>query len=82
MYRSKKRQNMEKFPEDVCTAEVKTGGDPNIIRSEEFQPQSRPNIASIFGDQTPKLKKGKVGRKKTTSPEETDLSYSRSAKKV
>lgn len=52
--------NMEKFPEDVQTAELKTGGDADIINYEEFLPESKPNIASIFGGSTtPKLKKGK-----------------------
>lgn len=74
---------MEKFPEDVAIAENRTGGDPNIIRNEEFQPVTRPNIASIFGDKTPKVKKGKGGRRKTNTPEDTDLpSHSRTAKRI
>lgn len=73
---------MEKFPEDVVIAEKRTGGDPNIIHSEEFQPVTRPNIASIFGDNTPKVKKGKGGRRKANTPDDTDLqSYSRTAKR-
>lgn len=54
---------MEKFPDDVRTAEEKTDGNPDIIQNEEFQPESRPNIANIFGDQTPKVKgrgRGKI----------------------
>lgn len=76
MHRAKKR-NMEKFPQDVRIAEEKTGGDPDIIESDEFQPELKPNIANIFGDQTPKMKKGVGrGRRKTTASEE-DLTYSR-----
>ena len=69
---------MEKFPEDVRIAEEKTGGDPDIIESEEFQPEKKPNIANIFGDQTPKMKKGVGrGRRKATPSTDEDLSYSR-----
>lgn len=68
---------MEKFPEDVAIAEERTGGDPKIISNPEFQPEIRPNIASIFGDQTPKVKKGKGGRrKKSISPEDHNRAYS------
>lgn len=82
LYRSKTRKNMEKFPEDVVIAEKRTDGDPNIIRSEEFQPVTRPNIASIFGDKTPKVKKGKGGRRKTNTSDDTELiAYSRTAKR-
>lgn len=86
LHRAKKR-NMEKFPEDVRIAEEKTGGDPDIIESEEFQPEQKPNIANIFGDQTPKSKKlglglglglGRGRRKAGTSEDDLDLSYSRS----
>ncbi|XP_055326946.1 mucin-17 isoform X2 [Sitodiplosis mosellana] len=77
LHRSKKR-NMEKFPEDVRIAEEKTGGDPDIIDSEEFQPEQKPNIANIFGDQTPKMKKGVGrGRRKATPSIDEDLTYSR-----
>lgn len=82
LYRSKTRKNMEKFPEDVVIAERRTDGDPNIIRSEEFQPVTRPNIASIFGDNTTKVKKGRGGRRKTSRPNNTELqSYARTAKR-
>lgn len=68
---------MEKFPQDVRIAEEKTGGDPDIIESEEFQPEQKPNIANIFGDQTPKMKKG-VGRgRRKATPSDEDLTYSR-----
>lgn len=76
MHRAKKR-NMEKFPEDVRIAEEKTSGDPDIVDSEEFQPEKKPNIANIFGDQTPKMKKG-VGRgRRKATPIDEDLTYSR-----
>lgn len=75
---------MEKFPEDVRIAEEKTGGDPDIIESEEFQPERKPNIANIFGDQTPKNRKlglglgvGRGRRKAGTSEDDLDLSYIR-----
>lgn len=73
---------MEKFPEDVAIAERRTDGDPNIIHNEEFQPVTRPNIASIFGDSSPKVKKGKGGRRKaSTSPGTELMSYSRTPKR-
>lgn len=76
LHRAKKR-NMEKFPEDVRIAEQKTGGDTNILEREEFQPEQKPNIANIFGDQTPKVKKN-VGRGRPKSiPTEENLTYSR-----
>lgn len=50
---------MEKFPEDVITAEIRTRGDPDILERPEFLPESRPDIASIFGGSTPKLKRGR-----------------------
>lgn len=81
MHRAKKR-NMEKFPQDVRIAEEKTGGDPDIIESEEFQPEQKPNIANIFGDQTPKNKKFGLGLslgrgRRKAGEEDLDLSYSR-----
>lgn len=77
LHRAKKR-NMEKFPQDVRIAEEKTGGDPDIIESEEFQPEQKPNIANIFGDQTSKMKKGVGrGRRKATPSIDEDLTYSR-----
>lgn len=67
---------MEKFPQDVRIAEEKTDGDPDIIDSDEFQPEQKPNIANIFGDQTPKSKKGlgRGRRKATTSDDESTYS--------
>lgn len=52
---------MEKFPQDVRTAEEKTGGDPNIINSEEFRPEQRPNIAEIFGDHSARSRRSDPG---------------------
>lgn len=89
IFRNKKRANMENFPGDVRLAEEKTGGDPDILESEEFAPEEKPNIAQIFGDQTPKLKKGKggPGRKrrsidKSLDEASNDNSYSKSNSKV
>lgn len=72
--RGKKRHIMENFPGDVRMAEEKTGGDPDILSRPEFKPESKPNIAGIFGDQTPKLKKSKKGpgRKPRSVSESTD----------
>lgn len=50
---------MEKFPEDVIIAEIRTRGDPNILNRPEFLPELRPNIAGIFGNNTPKSKRGR-----------------------
>lgn len=49
---------MEKFPDDVSTAELRTNGNPNIIRSKEFAPVEKPDIAHIFG--TGSKKGGKI----------------------
>lgn len=73
---------MEKFPEDVRTAETKTNGDPDIIDKKEFQPEKKPNIASIFGDTTPKMKKGGRGRPKATPNSDDVTSYTRPVAKV
>lgn len=74
---------MQKFPEDVRLAETKTGGDANIIDKEEFQPEKKPNIASIFGDQTPKLKKlTGLGRGRRKAPSIEDLTYSRAKVRI
>lgn len=66
---------MEKFPEDVRIAEERTNGNPDIINAPEFQPEKKPDISNIFGNPTPKVKKGVGrGRRKVHSDEE---SYSR-----
>lgn len=41
---------MEKFPADVMHAERATGGDPNIVNSNDYLPQKRESYAGIFGD--------------------------------
>lgn len=74
---------MEKFPEDVSIAEERTDGDPNITSRQEFQPEQKPDIAKIFGDQTPKVKKGRAGRRKaTTSQDDESPFHSSTAKNV
>ncbi|KAG8224899.1 hypothetical protein J437_LFUL004640 [Ladona fulva] len=50
---------MKKFPNDVVTAECRTGGDPNILTSEAFAPQERPNYREIFGESPGKRKSSK-----------------------
>lgn len=53
---------MENFPTDICTAELKTGGDPNILDDPKFAPPKRVDYSVIFGSpkkKTPvKTKKG------------------------
>ncbi|XP_063383416.1 uncharacterized protein LOC134669674 [Cydia fagiglandana] len=53
MYRSK-HAHMEKFPEDVIRAETETGGDPDILTSEEFQETKKESYAGIFGSASKK----------------------------
>lgn len=58
---------MDKFPEDVCTAERRTDGNPDIITDDEFLPKKKESYANIFGtpsDSSSPLKKthGKRGR--------------------
>ncbi|KAJ9582822.1 hypothetical protein L9F63_022830, partial [Diploptera punctata] len=55
---------MNKFPEDVLTAENLTGGDPDILRNEEFEPEEKPDYRNIFGGEN---KKGIIPEKKTKS---------------
>ncbi|XP_065226533.1 titin-like [Planococcus citri] len=59
--------NMKLFPEDITTAEILTGGDPNIIHDEKFLPEKKPSYAADFAP-TPKKtpKKMKIERKKET----------------
>lgn len=45
---------MEKFPEDVVRAETETGGDPDILTSEEFIATPKKSYAGIFGSATKK----------------------------
>ena len=49
---------MDKFPGDVEMAEKLTGGDPDILSTDKFCPQEKPDISAIFGDKkTPKTKR-------------------------
>lgn len=43
---------MEKFPTDICTAETRTDGDPNILNDPIFAPPKKVDLSEIFG--TPK----------------------------
>ncbi|XP_077290961.1 uncharacterized protein LOC143914567 [Arctopsyche grandis] len=66
LFRSK-HTHMDKFPEDVCTAERRTDGNPDIITDDEFLPKKKESYANIFGtpsDSSSPLKKmhGKRGR--------------------
>ncbi|CAH0389993.1 unnamed protein product [Bemisia tabaci] len=52
--------NMKMFPEDIVTAEKRTGGNPNILQSEEFAPSAKKSYQELFA--TPKKPKdGKEG---------------------
>lgn len=57
-----KKKIMEKFPDDVRIAEGKTNGDPSIVDREEFQPEEKPNIASIFGEPSRNVKRASIGQ--------------------
>ncbi|PSN51401.1 hypothetical protein C0J52_04462 [Blattella germanica] len=53
VYRLRRREGssiMDKFPQDVATAEKLTGGNPDILRDEKFAPGEKPNYHIIFGD--------------------------------
>lgn len=72
MSRSKNRDapsNMKLFPEDVARAEVLTGGNPNILHNEMFQPEEKPSYTDLFSStkKTPKKIKSE-GKKKTAQP--------------
>ncbi|XP_063983023.1 mucin-2-like [Diachasmimorpha longicaudata] len=61
-YRSKHKSGsklMDKFPGDVETAEMLTGGDPNILKSEKFCPEEKPDISALFGEKKSPKKKQK-----------------------
>lgn len=51
---------MSKFPGDVEMAEKLTGGDPDIISSNKFTRQKKPDISALFGEK--KLPKKKRDR--------------------
>ncbi|XP_065077573.1 mucin-2-like isoform X2 [Ochlerotatus camptorhynchus] len=65
-----KNKHMEKFPADVMHAERTTGGDPNIVNSNDFLPQKRESYAGIFGDKNKGRASvgGKNAAKKVVSP--------------
>lgn len=72
MNRSKNRDapsNMKLFPEDVARAEMLTGGNPNILHNEMFQPEEKPSYTDLFSStkKTPKKIKSE-GKKKTPQP--------------
>lgn len=50
---------MGKFPGDVEMAEKLTNGNPNILSSEKFSPEQKPDIASLFGEKKIPKKNGK-----------------------
>ncbi|OXU17079.1 hypothetical protein TSAR_014484 [Trichomalopsis sarcophagae] len=50
---------MDKFPQDVKTAEMLTDGNPNILSSEKFNPEQKPDISGLFGDK-------KISKRKRT----------------
>ncbi|XP_015182916.1 PREDICTED: mucin-17-like isoform X2 [Polistes dominula] len=60
-YRSKIKDGssyMSKFPGDVEMAEKLTGGDPDILSSNKFSPEEKPDISALFGDKkVPKKRK-------------------------
>lgn len=49
---------MDNFPADVCTAETKTGGDPNILSNPIFEPPKKIDYSAIFGTPAKKPKSG------------------------
>ncbi|XP_012281317.1 mucin-17 isoform X2 [Orussus abietinus] len=64
-YRTKSKDGstyMNKFPGDVEMAEKLTGGDPDILRSERFSPEEKPDISALFGEKKlPKKKRDTDG---------------------
>lgn len=48
---------MSKFPGDVEMAEKLTGGDPDILSSDKFSPEEKPDISALFGDKKVQKKK-------------------------
>ncbi|XP_066599238.1 uncharacterized protein [Prorops nasuta] len=60
-FRSKSKDGtsyMDKFPGDVEMAEKLTGGDPDILNDDRFNPEEKPDISSLFGEKKiPKKKK-------------------------
>ena len=50
-----KNEFMEKFPQDICIAETKTKGNPNILNEPMFRPIQKTNYSGLFG--SPAVKK-------------------------
>lgn len=67
------KEIMEKFPEDVRIAEKRTGGDPTIVEREEFVPEEKPNIASIFGEPSRSGRKSMGGQAARGRKRETTI---------
>lgn len=60
--------HMEKFPKDVVKAEVRLGGNPNILSDPAYLPEKKRNIvAELFGSPSPKVKKVKDKKGRSTS---------------
>uniref|UniRef100_A0A1B6DHS6 PWWP domain-containing protein n=4 Tax=Clastoptera arizonana TaxID=38151 RepID=A0A1B6DHS6_9HEMI len=51
--------NMDLFPNDIATAEHLTGGNPNIIKDDEFAPEEKLDYSSLFGPKKIPGKKSK-----------------------
>ncbi|XP_057657321.1 titin homolog isoform X1 [Diorhabda carinulata] len=59
-----KASHMEKFPKDVVTAEVKTGGNPNILSDPAYRPEvKRHYTVEVSGSQNTKKKTSKESKK-------------------
>ncbi|KAG5892826.1 hypothetical protein JTB14_033390 [Gonioctena quinquepunctata] len=70
-----KAPHMEKFPKDVTNAEVKIGGDPNILSDPMFIPEKKRNyVAEIFGTPSPKGKSHK-DKKRNNNKNKKDTSH-------
>ncbi|KAL3279617.1 hypothetical protein HHI36_017123 [Cryptolaemus montrouzieri] len=65
-----KNPKMSSFPKDVSAAEVKTGGNANILSDPIFSPERKRNYAAeIFGNPTPKkIKESNKGRANKQAP--------------
>ncbi|XP_074033588.1 uncharacterized protein isoform X2 [Leptinotarsa decemlineata] len=67
-----KTPHMEKFPKDVTNAEVKVGGNPNILSESIFLPEKKRNyVADIFGTPSPKPKSLKDKKRNSKSKKDT-----------
>jgi len=57
-----KNQFVEKFPQDVCTAETKTKGNPNILNDPMFRPIQKTNHSGLLKTPTVKKSRKALGR--------------------